>query len=146
MLLYRANFFLERVAIGEGHDDGILLFFSGLYGLTTFDHAVGSEKRQLTYLNLTVGADDFADRRGIRHRNDFELRDVFIAPEPHGIRNHAIRGWVDQRKLHRFLEIGVAPGINIERAVGDILHAKNGRLVARLIRLRILRASDVNRN
>jgi len=53
--------------------------------------------------------------------NDFELRHVLVTPEPYGIGNHAIRGRVDQGKLHRFLEIGVAPAINIERAVRNIL-------------------------
>jgi len=40
LLLRRANFFLERVAIGESHDDGILFFFSGLHDLTAFDHGI----------------------------------------------------------------------------------------------------------
>ncbi len=144
LLLRRANFFLERVAIRESHDDGILLFFSGLHDLTAFDHGIGCEKGQLPGLDLAIGAHDFADGRRVGYGNDFELRHVLVTPEPHGIGNHAIGRRVDQGKLHRFLEVGVAPAINIERAVRNILDAKNRRLAGGLIRRRILRASDAN--
>jgi len=58
LLLRRANFFLERVAIRESHDDGILLFFSGLHDLTAFDHGIGREKGHLPGLDLAIGAHD----------------------------------------------------------------------------------------
>src|SRR2546421_10604455 len=44
LLLRRVNFFLERVAIGESHEDGMLVFFSGVPGLTAFIDAIGGDE------------------------------------------------------------------------------------------------------
>jgi len=101
-------------------------------------------KAKLPGLDLAIGAYDSQTEEESATEMILSFRHVLVTPEPYGIGNHAIRGGLTRESFIAFLEIGVAPAINIERAVRNILDAKNGRLAGGLIRRRILRASDAN--
>jgi hypothetical protein len=84
--------------------------------VTIFD-AIGSEEAKLANLEFTRGLDDVADGRRVGYGNDVELSNMRIASETQAVSGHTIRGRFNDRKLHAFLNFGVAASVDINRVV-----------------------------
>ena len=130
------QFFVDGIAGSEGHDDRIVVRFACGFGELASFRALRSEKCELAHLQFTGGRDEVANSGRIRDGNNIKFRYVGIATEADAIGSHAVWRRCDYRELHAFLKIGVAPGVYIDRVVGNILDMKDGRFPLGWRRLR----------
>ncbi len=139
------KFLVDGVAGAETHRDGIVFGFAGIFGEMTIFHAAGRKESQLSHFQFAGYRNHIANGGRIRERDQIEFGDVRIAAEANAVVDHAVGREIDYGKLHAFLKIGVASGVDVERAVGDIFHVEDGWLLGCGIvrcRLRVQRSGN----
>ena len=80
--------------------------------MTIFD-AVGSEEGKLADLEFARGGDDVADGGRVRDGDYVEFSNMGIAAETQTVSGDIVGRRFNDRKLHAFLDFGVAAGIDI---------------------------------
>jgi hypothetical protein len=129
LLLLLANLIIQWVAVRKPHDDGILVGFLGGLDVAAIFYAVNGEKGDLANAKFSVGADNLADRRRVGYGGHLEFRHMRLSAKAQAIVHGSIGRRLDDREFHPFLDSGIAAGRQIHGLAGQILDAKNGRLL-----------------